>query len=133
MNDLASDPMLHIPPVKKEWNINTIISVVGFVIMLATMAIGYGRFTERMDQNRKDFDEYRVATDNRITAIEASTRQIDALSYRMSNAETTNATIARGLSELQAAVAQQSGDIRVVREILQRIDRQQVSAIQGDL
>lgn len=119
---------MHIPPVKREWNINTLISVAGFVIMLGTMAVGYGRFTERMDGNQADFVEYKTATDVRIASIEAATRQIDALTFRLTAAESTNAAISRGLADLQAAVSQQSGDIRVVREILQRIERQATPA-----
>lgn len=119
---------MHIPPVKREWNINTLISVAGFVIMLGTMAAGYGRFTERMDGNQADFVEYKAATDVRIASIEAATRQIDALAFRLTAAESTNAAISRGLADLQAAVSQQSGDIRVVREILQRIERQATPA-----
>lgn len=120
---------MHIPPIKKDWNINTVISGVGFVITLATMAIGYGQFTERMEQGQREFAAYKLTTDTRIIALEGLGRQMDSLGFRMSAAETTNSAIARGLDELQSAVATQSGDLRVVREILQRIERQSSPAV----
>lgn len=120
---------MNIPPIKKDWNINTVISGVGFVITLATMAIGYGQFTERMEQGQREFAAYKLATDTRIVALEGLSRQMDSLGFRMSAAETTNSAITRSLDDLQAAVATQSGDIRVMREILQRIERQSSPAV----
>lgn len=76
---------------------------------------------------KKQLSAYRTATDARVAAIELSTRQIDALAFRLT-AASTNAPISRGLADLQAAVSQQSGDIRVVREMLHRIERQTTSA-----
>ncbi|MCR6673214.1 hypothetical protein [Devosia ginsengisoli] len=118
---------MNIPPPKKEWNINTIVSVVGFAITLVGLAVAYGQFMAEVSQTRTDFIAYRDATNLRISAVETAARQIDNLTYRLGAAETTNAAISRGLSDLQSAVAQQSGDIRVVREILQRIERQSSS------
>lgn len=109
---------------KKEWNINTIISVLGFGITLVAISIGYGQFTERMEQATLDFSTYRTATDLRLSKLETDTRQIDNLAFRMAAAESSNATVTKVMADLQAAVAQQSGDIRVVREILTRLDRQ---------
>lgn len=115
---------MHIPPPKKEWNINTIISVAGFVLTLAGGVYAYGQLTSQVAYTEQQLAAYKSATDVRVAAIELSTRQIDALAFRMTAAESTNAAISRGLADLQAAVSQQSGDIRVVREILQRIERQ---------
>lgn len=123
----ASETM-HIPPIKKEWNINTLIAVAGFFLTLAMTGGGmlwtYGQFTYQIGQNTKTIGDYRAATDLRIAKLETDTRQIDNLAYRLSAAEGVNERVSRVLDELQAAVAEQSGDLRVVREILQRIERQ---------
>jgi hypothetical protein len=123
----ASDEM-HIPPPRKEWNINTIISVAGFFLTLAGGVYAYGQLTSQVAYTEEQLAAYKTATDLRVAAIELSTRQIDALAFRLTAAESTNATISKGLADLQAAVSQQSGDIRVVREILQRIERQAAPA-----
>lgn len=119
---------MHIPPPKKEWNINTVISVAGFCLTLAGGVYAYGQLTSQVGYTEEQLASYRAATDARVAAIEQSTRQIDALAFRLTAAESTNAAISRGLADLQAAVSQQSGDIRVVREILQRIERQATPA-----
>lgn len=119
---------MQIPPVKRELNINTVISVVGFGIMLASMAVGYGRFTEQMMQTTAELSAYKAATDLRIAKLETDTRQLDNLAFRMSAAETSNAAVTRALGDLQSAVANQSGDIKVIREILVRIEQQSTPA-----
>lgn len=119
---------MHIPPPRKEWNINTIISVAGFCLTLAGGVYAYGQLTSQVAYTEDQLSAYKAAMDLRVAAIELSTRQIDALAYRITAAESTNATISKGLADLQAAVSQQSGDIRVVREILQRIERQAAPA-----
>lgn len=127
MTNKASDDM-HIPGPKREWNINTVISVVGFAIMLTSMAIGYGRFTEQMMQTTAELSAYKSATDLRIAKLETDTRQLDNLSFRMSAAETSNAAVTRALGDLQSSVSDQSGDIKVIREILVRIEQQSTPA-----
>lgn len=127
MTDPASEAM-HIPPPKKEWNVNTVISVAGFCLTLAGGVYAYGQLTSQVGYTELQLSAYRAATDARVAAVELATRQIDVLALRLTAAETTNSTIARGLDDLQAAVSQQSGDIRVVREILQRIERQAAPA-----
>lgn len=119
---------MQIPPVKRELNINTVISVAGFGIMLASMAVGYGRFTEQMMQTTAELSAYKAATDLRIAKLETDTRQLDNLAFRMSAAETSNAAVTRALGDLQSAVANQSGDIKVIREILVRIEQQSTPA-----
>lgn len=127
MTNKASDDM-HLPPVKRELNINTIISLVGFAIMLTSMAVGYGRFTEQMMQTASELSAYKSATDLRIAKLETDTRQLDNLAFRMSAAETSNAAVTRALGDLQSAVSDQSGDIKVIREILVRIEQQSTPA-----
>lgn len=123
MNEKASAEM-HLPPVKKELNINTIISLIGFLIMVGGMIYAYGQFTSQVYQTEQAFKEYRTTTDQRMSGIETTTRQIDNLTYRMATVETATSAFARALEDLRSEMSQQSGDIRVVREILQRIDRQ---------
>lgn len=121
---------MNIPPVKREWNINTIISVLGFALTLVTLGVAYGQLTQQAVETAKSLDDYRATTDLRLSKLETETRQIDNLAFRLTAAESSNATVSRALDELQATVSQQSGDLRVIREILQRIERQgQTSAM----
>lgn len=108
----------------KGWNINTYVSIGGFVILLAGMVYTEGQSSQKLQSTVDAFASYQTDTDNRIAQIEAQTRQLDSLAYRIGAAEASNAAVSRIMSDLQASVAQQSGDIKVVREILQRLERQ---------
>lgn len=121
---------MNVPPMDKRWNINTIISVLGFALTLVTLGVAYGQLTQQAVETAKSLDDYRATTDLRLSKLETETRQIDNLAFRITAAESSNATVSRALDELQATVSQQSGDLRVIREILQRIERQgQTSAM----
>lgn len=115
---------MNIPPVKREWNINTIISVFGFIILLGGLLWTTAQRDKDLTAVVESVAEFKVETNGRLAALEGLPRQIDNLAFRLGVAESSNAAIAKGLDELQAAVAQQSGDLRVVKEILQRIERQ---------
>ncbi len=101
------------PARKYEVNINTIILLVGF----AATAIGWGMTWQSTTGDIKTLMDFRAE------AL-AGLKQIDSLTFRVSAAEASNASVSRIMSDLQSAVSQQSGDIRVMREILQRIERQ---------
>lgn len=115
---------MNIPPIKREWNVNTIISVIGLLTTVFGGVYAYSQITAQVGFTAQEFANYRVATDARLAALEAGSRRIDALEFRVSANEIDNAAMVKGMSDLQSAVAQQSGDIRVMREILQRIERQ---------
>ena len=120
---------MRVPPVKLEWNINTIIQLVTFGILLAGMVWTTAQRDADLTVLSGDFDEYKVQTNGRLMSLEGLPRQIDSLSFRLGAAETTNASITKSLADLQAAVALQSGDLKVVKEILQRIERQSSPAV----
>lgn len=48
-------------------------------------------------------------------------RKIDNLTYRVTVTEQSNANITTAIKELQALMSQQAGDLKVMKEILQRI------------
>jgi len=51
------------------------------------------------------------------------------MDYRLTAAEAFGVTASRSLEEMRAAISQQSGDIRVMREILQRLESQSKAAV----
>jgi hypothetical protein len=113
---------MHLPSIKPDLNINTIISLAGFALTLAGGVYAYSQFTSQVVYTSQELAAYKAATDVRITAVELAARQLDRLEFRVGAAESSNASIARGLDELQSAVANQSGDIRVIVEIVKRLD-----------
>lgn len=66
-------------------------------------------------------------TDERFKAIEGEVRKIERLDYRLTVTEQTSNTTANAIKELQSTLSETSGDLKVVREILQRIEAGQRS------
>lgn len=64
-------------------------------------------------------------TDERFKAIEGEVRKIERLDYRLTVTEQTSNTTANAIKELQSTLSETSGDLKVVREILQRIEAAQ--------
>ncbi|MGD9478783.1 hypothetical protein [Shinella sp. G-2] len=61
-------------------------------------------------------------TEEWFWSLEGEVRKIDNLAYRIAAAEQMMASTAAAIKGLQALVSAQSGDIKVIREILQRIE-----------
>ena len=127
---------------KFEWNLNTIIQLVTLTVMLiGGVAVWVN--------SRRDIDElkvWRVAHENlhkdrlaevkgieaayaeRFRANESDTRklssQMENTVYRVTVLEQSTASVTQAIKDLQSLVSQQSGDLRVMKEILQRIEAQ---------
>lgn len=143
---------------KIEWNLNTIIMVIGFIIGILVYGITIGifvsktqeadtkfsreiaRIDERSNQRRseteqrwRDHDQLHKdrAADNaakaakdeeRFRNIENEVRKIDQLTYRLTVQEQGAANLTKSVEELKVTVNGQASDLRVIREILQRLD-----------
>lgn len=119
-----------------EWNLNTIISLVtlvGMCVGLVTIWVDKTRDIEDLQMwrvNHEQLHKERLAevaglagrSEERFRAIERDIQKIDRLEYRLTNTEQTTSNTAASIRELQTLVSQQAGDIKVVREILQRLE-----------
>ena len=131
---------MNAPARKYEVNINTLILLAGFAATAIGWGMIWGRFTGDVSAMALKYDAWIVTheqmhkdrlatvtgvearTDQRISAIEGEMRKYENLAYRITVQEQGSQTLARSVEELKAAVNSQSGDIRVMREILQRLD-----------
>ena len=111
---------MQLPRAKNEVNVNTIITIVGFLLTIAGGGVAWGT----AQANIATLTNSQSALDVRVTAAEGVTSRLVNLEYRVAVAEQANTNLARAVDELRAAVANQSADIRVVREIVTRMDRQ---------
>lgn len=103
---------------KLEWNLNTIIQLItlaGMIIGMVTIWVNKGRDIE-------DLQKWRVGIEERLKPIDTEVRKLDNITYRVTVLEQTNATITSGMKDLQTLINQQSGDLKVMREILQRLE-----------
>jgi hypothetical protein len=127
-----------------EWNLNTVIqlvTLVGMIIGGVTIWVDKSRDIEELQTWRTGHEQYhkeRLAevkagegrAEERFRSIESEVRKIDQLSYRVTVTEQTTTSTATAIKELQNLVSQQAGDIKVVREILQRIEAGQRNGIE---
>lgn len=128
------------PQVKYEVNLTTVIALIGLLITFGTMVWAGGQFHQTVtnldgrftnwvmthEQLHKDrlaqVSASDARMDARIGALEAASRQIDNLTYRITVQEQGSVTLSQNVNELKQSVNSQSADIRVIREILTRLD-----------
>jgi predicted nucleic acid-binding Zn-ribbon protein len=101
-----------------EWNLNTIVSLVGFMAMLVAWGITWGSLTSDMRQLSSDVDKL----EERMDKAEIEIRKIDGLTYRITATEQSTTTLSRSVEEIKSSLNTLTSDIRVVREILQRAE-----------
>jgi len=111
-----------------EWQIEKKVSL-GTLGALGVQAIVVIVFLVQMSGNVDKNTTELVKHDARISTVEADVRKYDNLVYRITVVEQTNAAVTQKLDDLQQAVNTQSGDIRVMREILQRLESQSKAAV----
>lgn len=129
---------------KLEWNLNTILQIFSLLSFLAGGIYVWTNTTrdiEELQRWRAGHDQYhkeRLAevksiegrTEERFRTIEGEVRKIDNLAFRVAAAEQSVASTATAIRDLQALVSAQSGDIKVIREILQRLEAGQRGGIE---
>jgi hypothetical protein len=127
-----------IPKGKFEWNLNTLVLLGGIVVGLASTAFTWGTFANRLENadakttdwitrhenlHRERQSQIQTADarlDVRITQLEGEARKIENLGYRITVAEQSNINTGKSIEQLTKTVNEQSTDIRVMREIIER-------------
>jgi len=125
---------------KLEWNLNTVLQIISLLTLLSGGIYVWANTTRDI----QDLQQWRAGhetlhkdrlaevksiegrTEERFRSLEADNRKatslLENLSYRVTVTEQTTTSTATAIKELQNLVSQQAGDIKVVREILQRIE-----------
>ena len=126
-----------------KWNLNTIIQLVTLAVMLiggVTVWVNTQRDVNDLISWRNGHESYHkerlrelkvgdARTEERFRGIEADVRKLTSqsenMTYRLTVVEQSSANVAQSIKELQAQMSQSSGDIKVIKEILQRIEAAQ--------
>lgn len=137
--------MLTLPSKGKfEYNFNSFVTIGGIVVTIAIFLIvrGYdvGRFYENMEGFKANVErEFRrldsqndlvktqsasgfSSVDERIKSVEKDTRELDNLKYRVTVTEQTTNQISEAVKDTQQGINSLTTDVKVMREILQRLD-----------
>ena len=121
---------------KFEWNLNTIIQLATLAVMVGGWVYYWAntvRDIEELKQWQVQHDrglaesrEVRGQTEVRIRTVEdkatASDRAQDQIAYRVTVLETSLATQQQQQQKLTEVLAELQGDMKVVRELVQRMD-----------
>src|SRR5690625_3805946 len=110
--------MLKAPKVRNEVNVNTLVNVLGFLIVIAGMGASWGQLTGRLDEHDRVVTRHGAQIEN----LRGEIGKIDNLTYRVTVAEQAQSELARSVEELKVLVNGQTADLRVVREILDRVE-----------
>lgn len=106
-------------------NLNTILNLATLLGM-----IGFSAFTwANTTRDIKELQTWRITETAHSETLEARVDKVEAQvsnhEYRINQSEQSNANTANSIKDVQSTLNQQSGDLKVVREILQRIEASQ--------
>lgn len=113
------------PVWENKWGPNTVISVLGFTFITIGGLIAWGYVVAEFRGALATHDLDLARLDKRLTAIEASTRQLDAHELRISAVEVSSRDASAALRAVESSINAVATDMRVTREILQRIEAAQ--------
>jgi hypothetical protein len=114
------------PKWKWEWNLNTLLVIVGFIGMFVTWGYTLATFSSNQQRNTDAITDI----SSRVSANETALRRIDNHELRITNIEKAASDAAASMKSLDATINGLSSDMRVVREILQRIEAAQKARYQ---
>ena len=117
-DDEQSEMTIKKPALRYELNLNTIVQLVGFALLLWAGGQGWGDLNTRV----KALEDQSAKEEQRVSNVESDVRKYDNLLYRITVVEQANASVAKSLEDLKSSVSDLSGDTKVMREILQRLE-----------
>ncbi|MDX0449086.1 hypothetical protein [Sinorhizobium medicae] len=110
--------MVTTPKWRFEYNLNTLVILFGFAGGLVAWGATWERVNANQDSQANSIDRL----DKRLTAAEVSLRQIDNHELRISAVEKQAAEAATSMRAVESTLNNLSSDMRLVREILQRLE-----------
>lgn len=128
------------PKFRYEITLNTVIVLIGFVVGAVGWGTSWGRLNTSVEQMAAKYDAWIAAhellhkerqaaiaanearMDQRFITIEAALRKMENIEYRLTLQEQGSANLGKSVDELKASVNDLGGDLRVMREILERLD-----------
>lgn len=111
------------PTVKNEINWATVVAVAGMALTVGGLILKTGEFTNTVKHLTEAQSVYRAETQQRFAALEEMSDKYDNLAYRVTVQEQAAAQTNAAIEELKRSLADQSADIKVIREILTRLDQ----------
>ena len=109
---------LKAPTIKYEINLNTMVMLIGFTVGAISWGASWQRISSGLEGATRQIDYL----DSRVTKIEVANRQLDNHELRISALEKAQSDTATQMRSLETAINSLSSDVRVTREIVERLD-----------
>lgn len=103
-------------------NLNTMVVVGGFLITIITMVFTGGIKFSAVNTGIENNKNAVAALSNRVSTVETVQRTVDNHELRIKTMEAQMLDSIAGIRAMETSMSQLSSDIRVVREILQRLE-----------
>lgn len=113
------------PQFRFEWNLNTIVVLLGF----AGGLVAWGYTLSAMQGGQKTNAEAIARVEERITMLETSSRMIDNHELRIGVIEAQVRDTSNSMRSLESTLNSLATDQRVMREILERLERSQGASL----
>lgn len=126
---------------KLEWNLNTILQLISIVGVIAGGIYIWANTTRDIEElktwrgNHDQLHKERLAevkanearTDEKFKSVESDVRKLtsltDNLNFRLTTNENATTGIAQTVKDIQQSLSQQSGDLREIKVILERMEK----------
>jgi len=113
------------PVWENKWGPNTVISVLGFTIMLIGGFVAWGYIVAEFRGALATHTVEIEKLDRRLTAVESEVRSFGSLGIRLSNVEKQALDFATAMRAVETTLNALATEVRVSREILQRMEASQ--------
>lgn len=112
-------------PKEGPWapNLNTLVQVIGIVVIVFSVGKAWSAADSRIGVVEKKVDAAEEAQDDLDTRADTAVNRLDGFGFRIAALESKAPETDKALEELQQSISDQSGDLKVIREILTRIEK----------
>lgn len=115
------------PTFKWEWNPNTIAVLVGF----AAGFVAWGYTLNDLRSGRAINAEKISSLETRVSTLEGVGRVLDNHELRLATVETSARDAAAAMRAVEASLNALASDVRLTREIMERLERAQKTSVEG--
>lgn len=111
---------MHAPKFRWELNANSI----PIIVLLVGTLIGWGYFLNDYQNGLSAVTKTAEELQAEVRRIDQATRRFEALEMRLNSVERQASNAETAMREVRESINELSSDVRLTREILQRLERQ---------
>ena len=116
------------PKWRFEWNLNTVAIIIGFAVMIGGWGYNYSDLVAADRANARAIEDIR----GQLAELSATQRTLDNHELRLTAVESLARDTTGAMRSVEQALNSLATDLRVTREILERLERSQTAAVVAD-